>query len=84
MPKDEEREPINWREDLKDLFFAEAALIMQEVFDEIRENLRNGTVNTSRLIPPDIRAAREDVFGPPHDDPPQWFTDDEGSEGEPQ
>lgn len=84
MQKPEPGEPINWREDLRDLFYTEAAVIMHEVFEEIRDALRNGTINTTRLVPPDIRAAREDVFGPPHDDPPQWFTDDEGSEGDPQ
>ena len=74
------REPINWREDLRDLFYAEAAVIMQEVFSEIREALRNGSVDTSRLVDPEVRAIREEIFGqstPP--DPPQWFTDDEGS-----
>ena len=77
MPSDTPREPINWREDLRDLFCAEAAYIMHEVFTEIRDALRDGSINTSRLVAPEVRAMREDIFG----DPLQWSTNDEGSEG---
>jgi hypothetical protein len=85
MPSEGPREPINWREDLRDLFYAEAAIIMQEVFSEIRDALRDGTVNSSRLVDPRVAALRSEIFDNNSDDNappfPSWMTDDEGTEG---
>ena len=86
MPQEPYREPINWRQELKDLFLDEALVILQEVVTEIRENLKTGKVDTERLVSPEIRELRSEIFGDelhdgsdfmPPESSPSWLEDDE-------
>ena len=62
MPGKDKGDPINFREELRDMFLDYAYQIMREVVEDLKQNMETGIVANKYLVSPEVRAARDAVF----------------------